>query len=136
MEDHALFGELQGWYLYQEAYNTLCEEFLSRDDVFQELKAQHFDGFFAEQLNLCGFGYAKALGIERRFLISSCPFFPSTYDWTGLPAPFSSVPFSGDLSPEPTYLERAHSLLAGVAHNLMFRVVNADLTSMFQKKFG
>ncbi|CAI2353740.1 unnamed protein product [Caenorhabditis sp. 36 PRJEB53466] len=136
MEDGSILDDLQIQNSWHGAYIDLCEEFLTRDDVFNELKAQNFDGFFAEQLNLCGFGYAKALGIERRFLISSCPFFAPVYDFTGLPAPLSSVPFVSDMSPVPTYLERAKSLLAGVAHNILFRVLNSRLTTIFQKKYG
>ncbi|PIC26025.1 hypothetical protein B9Z55_018731 [Caenorhabditis nigoni] len=136
MEDPGLWGLVEGNIMYQNAYNALCEEFLEMDDIFQELKAQNFDGFFAEQLNICGFGYAKALGIERRFLISSCPYFSHVYDYTSHPAPYASVPFVADMSPEPTYLERAQNLLNGFTCNMLFRYMHTQLTSIFRNKFG
>ncbi|EGT42702.1 CBN-UGT-47 protein [Caenorhabditis brenneri] len=136
MEDGGLTELLRGNIQYQSAYNALCEELLERDDVFESLKAENFDGFFAEQLNICGFGYAKALGIERRFLISSCPYFSHVYDYTSLPAPYASVPFSSDMSPEPTYLERAKNMLNGLTCNVLLRYLHTKLDAIFRNKFG
>uniref|UniRef100_A0A8R1HJC9 glucuronosyltransferase n=1 Tax=Caenorhabditis japonica TaxID=281687 RepID=A0A8R1HJC9_CAEJA len=136
MEDFNVLDALQGHKAYQDAYNALCGELLARDELFNTLKAENFDGFFAEQINQCGFGYATALGIQRRFLIASCPFFINVYDNTGLPAPLASVPFAADLSPEPTYLERVTSLVSGLTHKYLFRFLNSQLTAIFQKKFG
>ncbi|NP_001380233.1 glucuronosyltransferase [Caenorhabditis elegans] len=72
MEEPSFTDEIKGWWAYQNVYNDLCAEFLKMDDIFNELKNAKFDGFFAEQINLCGFGYAHALEIPRHFLISSC----------------------------------------------------------------
>lgn len=70
MEEPSFTDEIKGWWAYQNVYNDLCAEFLKMDDIFNELKNAKFDGFFAEQINLCGFGYAHALEIPRHFLIS------------------------------------------------------------------
>ncbi|CAA94845.2 Putative UDP-glucuronosyltransferase ugt-47 [Caenorhabditis elegans] len=136
MEDEGLFELLKGNIAYQTVYNDLCEEFLENEVMFNKLKDENFDAFFAEQLNICGFGYAKALGIQRKFLISSCPFFSHVYDYTSHPAPYASVPFISDMSPEPTYLERTNNLLRGITINTFFYFSHNRLTSIFRKKFG
>uniref|UniRef100_A0A1I7SZL3 glucuronosyltransferase n=1 Tax=Caenorhabditis tropicalis TaxID=1561998 RepID=A0A1I7SZL3_9PELO len=136
MEDGGTLELLKGNIDYQNAHNALCQEILEQDDLFKTLKAEKFDGFFSEQLNICGFGYAKALGIERRFLLSSCPFFSHVFDYTSHPAPYSSVPFSSDMSLEPTYFERAKNLLNGLSCNILFHFLHSQLTSIFRNKFG
>ncbi|KAF1745717.1 hypothetical protein GCK72_022164 [Caenorhabditis remanei] len=136
MEEPSFIDEVKGWWAYQVVYNDLCAEFLERDDIFYELKKEKFDGFFAEQINLCGFGYAHALEIPRRFLISSCPFAAPVYDFTGLPMPTSTVPFAADMSVEPTYFERARNFVAAVVTKFEFMILNSQLRAHFNHKFG
>uniref|UniRef100_A0A1I7UPU8 UDP-glucuronosyltransferase n=1 Tax=Caenorhabditis tropicalis TaxID=1561998 RepID=A0A1I7UPU8_9PELO len=136
MEEPSFTDEVKGWWAYQNVYNDLCAEFLQRDKIFAELKNEQFDGFFAEQINLCGFGYAHALGIPRRFLISSCPFAAPVYDYTGLPMPTSTVPFAADMSVTPTYYERARNFFAAVVTKVEFALLNCRLHAHFQQKFG
>lgn len=136
MEEPSFTDEVKGWWAYQNVYNDLCAEFLERDELFLEMKKENFDGFFAEQINLCGFGYAHALGIPRRFLISSCPFAAPVYDFTGLPMPISTVPFAADLSVNPTYFERARNFFAAVVTKVEFVILNNRLHAHFQHNFG
>ncbi|CAI2355599.1 unnamed protein product [Caenorhabditis sp. 36 PRJEB53466] len=136
MDEPSFTENLKAHWAYQQAYNDLCAEFLEKDDIFYELKNEHFDGFFAEQINTCGFGYAHALGIERRFLIASCPFSGPVYELTGLPMPTSNVPFSTDMSVNPTYFERARNLLVTVIGNLENMILSNQLAAHFHLKFG
>ncbi|UMM40662.1 hypothetical protein L5515_017201 [Caenorhabditis briggsae] len=136
MEEPSFTDEVKGWWAYQNVYNDLCAEFLENDKVFHELKKENFDGFFAEQINLCGFGYAHALGIQRRFLISSCPFSAPVYDFTGLPMPTSTVPFAADMSDDPSYYERARNFLAAVVTKFEFMMLNSRLHKHFLHKWG
>lgn len=136
MEEPNFIDEVKGWWGYQNVYNDLCAEFLEMEDIFLELKKEKFDGFFAEQINLCGFGYAHALGIPRRFLISSCPFAAPVYDFTGLPMPSSTVPFAADMSVNPTYYERARNFVAAVLTKMEFMILNSRLHAHFRHKFG
>lgn len=136
MEEPSFTDEVKGWWAYQNVYNDLCAEFLENEKAFYELKNEGFDGFFAEQINLCGFGYAHALGIPRRFLISSCPFAAPVYDFTGLPMPTSVVPFAADLSIKPTYYERARNFFAAVVVKAEFMILNNRLHQHFLYKWG
>ncbi|CAL2044231.1 unnamed protein product [Caenorhabditis brenneri] len=136
MEDSSFIDEASDKWAYQGVYNELCRELLERDELFEELKNEEFDGFFAEQVNLCGFGYAHALGIPRRFLITSCLFLAPNYDFLGLPMPTSTVPFATDMGVVPSYYERARNFIASVTAQLEFRMFDYYLGKHFQNKFG
>ncbi|KAF1771159.1 hypothetical protein GCK72_002985 [Caenorhabditis remanei] len=69
-----------------------CKNFLSRRDIFHEMKSRNFDVAILEPMFVSGLGFAKALGIEKIILASSCTFFDSVLNYIGEPLDFSYVP--------------------------------------------
>ncbi|CAI5452742.1 unnamed protein product [Caenorhabditis angaria] len=136
MSDPSIYDEFKGFWEYQNAFNGVCEEFIKNTEIFEELRSEHFDAYFGEQINMCGFGYAQALGIKRKFLISSCPMNGANYDLVGLPMALGDLPIGSDLSENPTYFERARNALNAVIQLLEYRVLNMYLTDIFRAQFG
>ncbi|CAB3408801.1 unnamed protein product [Caenorhabditis bovis] len=131
-----IFDYMHGLYDYQMICNQLCQEFLERDEVFNELKRQNFDAFFSETIHICGFGYAHALAIKRIFMVSSCPFIAPVYDYLGHPMPISTVPFSAEMSTTPTYWERANNLFRSAVMAIQYRYTHHNLAMIYRNKFG
>uniref|UniRef100_A0A1I7TWZ8 UDP-glucuronosyltransferase n=1 Tax=Caenorhabditis tropicalis TaxID=1561998 RepID=A0A1I7TWZ8_9PELO len=77
---------------YSNSMKTACKNFLSRKDIFEEMKEKQFDLAILEPIHVCGLGFVKALGIEKIILASSCTFFDSILPYIGEPLDFSSVP--------------------------------------------
>ncbi|CAB3397902.1 unnamed protein product [Caenorhabditis bovis] len=136
LEPDDMIRDLKGLYAYQTVSNDLCREVIERDDLLNELKSEKFDAFIAETIHICGFGIAKAIGIERRFMVSSCPFYGGMYDMIGLPIPTSTVPLYGRMSEQPTYMQRAQNLVWNVLNVVVFRSIHSQLTTIFREKFG
>ncbi|CAP24765.2 Protein CBG03964 [Caenorhabditis briggsae] len=69
-----------------------CRNFISRRDIFSQMKSRNFDLAILEPVSVCGLGFVKALGIEKIILASSCTFFDTVLPYIGEPLDFSYVP--------------------------------------------
>lgn len=69
-----------------------CENFLSRRDIFEDMKARNFDLAILEPVSACGLGFVKALGIEKTILASSSVFYDVILPYIGEPLDYSYVP--------------------------------------------
>ncbi|CAI5451163.1 unnamed protein product [Caenorhabditis angaria] len=136
MHEPSVLDIARGFWSYQKSFNEICEEFLKNHKIFDEMKAAKFDAFFGEQINMCGFGYAHALQIPRRFLIVSCPFHGPAYDQIGLPMAIADIPMTSDLSPNPTIGERAINIAKTMTQLWEFRILNMYLTDIFRAEYG
>ncbi|RCN35522.1 glycosyltransferase family 28 protein [Ancylostoma caninum] len=111
-EEFSLYEEQKGLLEYGRAYNELCEDLINRDNIMDQLRAEHFDGYFGEQINLCGNGMAHALGIKSHFWVSSCPVADHMAWVLGMPQPSSYIPslVRIDVTNKMSYLERVQNI--------------------------
>ncbi|KAH7693099.1 CRE-UGT-48 protein, partial [Aphelenchoides avenae] len=73
--EQSFFQSLVGKYVmpvwhFGEVLNRACEEFVLRNDVLEQLKAEKFDVYMGEQLISCGTLYSHLLGIKTHVWIS------------------------------------------------------------------
>ncbi|VDL69233.1 unnamed protein product [Nippostrongylus brasiliensis] len=113
-EQFSLLEEHRGLLLYSRAYNELCEDLINRDELIDALRAEKFDGYFGEQINLCGNGLAHVLGIKSHFWVSSCPIGDHMAWILGMPQPSSFIPslIAMDITHRPSYIERVQNVWA------------------------
>ncbi|VDM28014.1 unnamed protein product [Toxocara canis] len=82
---------------------------LHRKDELEQLRKYKFDVGFSEQLDLCGAGIIRYLGIPTHIWLSSGPIYESIGYLLGVPTPLSYVPIAenADLSVRMSFMERA-----------------------------
>ncbi|CAI2356439.1 unnamed protein product [Caenorhabditis sp. 36 PRJEB53466] len=92
---------------FNNAQKVGCEYFLSRRDVFYQMKERNFDIAILEPISACGLGFVSALGIEKTILASSLIFFDVIFPYIGEPFDYSSTPGAfGAFRPEMTMAEK------------------------------
>ncbi|VDP30025.1 unnamed protein product [Heligmosomoides polygyrus] len=137
-EEASLYKQHQGILIYQRAYNELCEDLLSRHELIEKLRAEKFDGYFGEQINLCGNGLAHVLGIKAHFWISSCPIGDHMAWILGMPQPSSYIPslIGMDITNRPTYFERVLNIWASFLYIYFGIQIAQETTEVFRRKYG
>ncbi|VDO60067.1 unnamed protein product [Haemonchus placei] len=110
------------------------QDFLSREDLIEKLRAEKFDAYFGEQINLCGHGLAYILGIKSHFWVSSCPISDYMAWLLGMPQPSSYIPslIGMDITHRPSYWERAQNIWS----TFLYVQFALEATEMFRKRYG
>ncbi|XGW27702.1 hypothetical protein V3C99_007919 [Haemonchus contortus] len=137
-EKISVYSEHRGILEYSRAYNQLCDDFLSREDLIEKLRAEKFDAYFGEQINLCGHGLAYILGIKSHFWVSSCPISDYMAWLLGMPQPSSYIPslIGMDITHRPSYWERAQNIWSTFLYVQFARRGTVEATEMFRKRYG
>ncbi|EYC40970.1 hypothetical protein Y032_0587g341 [Ancylostoma ceylanicum] len=123
---------------YERAFNELCEDLINRDNVMEQLRAEHFDAYFGEQINLCGNGLAHALGIKSHFWVSSCPVGDHMAWVLGMPQPSSYIPslVGIDTTNKMSYLERLQNIYSTFLYVYFVEKSVEETTEVFRRKYG
>ncbi|KIH51845.1 hypothetical protein ANCDUO_18062, partial [Ancylostoma duodenale] len=137
-EEISLYEEQKGLLEYERAYNELCEDLINRDNVMEQLRAEHFEGYFGEQINLCGNGLAHALGIKSHFWVSSCPVGDHMAWVLGMPQPSSYIPslVGIDMTNKMSYLERVQNIYSTFLYVYFVEKSVEETTEVFRRKYG
>ncbi|VDO42189.1 unnamed protein product [Haemonchus placei] len=111
---------------------------MSREDLIEKLRAEKFDAYFGEQINLCGHGLAYILGIKSHFWVSSCPISDYMAWLLGMPQPSSYIPslIGMDITHRPTYWERAQNIWSTFLYVQFARRGTVEATEMFRRRYG
>uniref|UniRef100_A0A914RN12 glucuronosyltransferase n=1 Tax=Parascaris equorum TaxID=6256 RepID=A0A914RN12_PAREQ len=106
-------------------------EILKRKDELNQLRAYKFDIGFSEQLDLCGVGMIRYLGIPHHIWISSTPIMEAVSYNLGVPTPLSYVPVveESNLSCRMSFMERAYNMYLYV---LVFLLILEKFTNIVQ----
>ncbi|CAI4228128.1 unnamed protein product [Auanema sp. JU1783] len=125
-------------YKYGSSFNIMCRDLINNDEIMGQLRKEKFDAYFGEQVSLCGNALAYALGIKIHFWVTSCPMAEGQTWAIGLPVPLSYVPagINLDMDLHPSYFKRAQNIVFSSLLWYFTRLVNIELTSIFQDKFG
>ncbi|CAO4379939.1 unnamed protein product [Caenorhabditis nigoni] len=122
---------------HEDEYTNLCEEIVTNKELIEKLKAEKFDAYFGEQINLCGMGLSHILGIKHRFWVASCTMSVSMRHSLGIPTPSSFLPFMSPLDGTPaSFWQRAKNFIITTAH-IRDEYRDVDWTDqMFRRHFG
>ncbi|CAI4229779.1 unnamed protein product [Auanema sp. JU1783] len=77
---------------FENTCSHMCNAMMERKEELQPLIDYKFDVAFAEQIDLCGIGVLRYLGIENILWISTTPIMDAVSYNLGIPAPTSYVP--------------------------------------------
>ncbi|KAI6243092.1 Glucuronosyltransferase [Aphelenchoides fujianensis] len=87
-----VFADYWQWLEWQDEDLEACEHLLQSKELLDEIRAEKFDVFIGEQLDSCGSGLSRAVGIPVHVLLHSCPLMQHSISFLGLPMPSSHVP--------------------------------------------
>ncbi|XGW01929.1 hypothetical protein V3C99_014204 [Haemonchus contortus] len=77
---------------FEYCLTEICRAIMARRNELEPLKNYGFDAAFAEQIDLCGIGVIRYLGIRNLLWISTTPLMDAVSYNLGVPAPPSYVP--------------------------------------------
>ncbi|CAB3397357.1 unnamed protein product [Caenorhabditis bovis] len=77
---------------FEVTLNEMCDAILQHRDQLEQLRKYNFDVAFSEQIDLCGVGVIRYLGIENHLWISTTPIMDAVSYNLGIPQPTSYVP--------------------------------------------
>ncbi|PAV89953.1 hypothetical protein WR25_10536 isoform B [Diploscapter pachys] len=137
-EEKSFYRTISNNNIYMRAYNEHCEDLLNRDELIAQLRAEKFDAYFGEQINLCGHGLARAIGIRTYFWISSCPVDDIISYKLGLPMPasYASSLIGYRLPTNPTFFQRMYNVMVSIGYIYFICQTDHDLSLVFKRKFG
>ncbi|PIC50232.1 hypothetical protein B9Z55_001218 [Caenorhabditis nigoni] len=114
-----------------------CRNFLSRRDIFNQMKSRNFDLAILEPVSVCGLGFVKALGIEKIILASSCTFFDTVLPYIGEPLDFSYVPAGFSVTGDVMSIsERYENWLVTKEINAAFEDMHDGETELYKEFLG
>ncbi|KHN71872.1 Putative UDP-glucuronosyltransferase ugt-47, partial [Toxocara canis] len=114
---------------------VVCEAVLRRKDVLDHLRSFKFDVAFSEQIEVCGLGLIRYLGIQNHIWVSSCSLtVPTTYT-LGVPTPLSYVPVveESGLGSDMSFTERAYNMFLWLQEVCVHRYAAHLQTQVFRK---
>ncbi|EYB85020.1 hypothetical protein Y032_0306g2004 [Ancylostoma ceylanicum] len=120
---------------FEYTLTAMCRALMARRDELEKLKNYGFDAAFAEQIDLCGIGVIRYLGIHNLFWISTTPIMDAVSYNLGIPAPPSYVPTieENDKSDTMTFWERAHNIYMYIGSIVVHRWGSDMSTQVFRE---
>uniref|UniRef100_A0A914Q412 glucuronosyltransferase n=1 Tax=Panagrolaimus davidi TaxID=227884 RepID=A0A914Q412_9BILA len=108
-----LFTEPYGGFVARKAFETalgeMCEDLMSRQKDFEQIKNYNFDIVITEMIDLCGLGIMRYLGIKNHIWHSTTPLHDNVAYNLGVPNPASYIPSTEEnlIGPKMTFFEKA-----------------------------
>ncbi|RCN35520.1 hypothetical protein ANCCAN_18603 [Ancylostoma caninum] len=104
----------------------------------ERLRAEQFEAYFGEQINLCGNGLAHVLGIKTHFWVSSCSITDHMAWVLGMPQPSSYIPslVGMDTTNKMSYLERVRNIYSTFLYVYFMEKSVEQTTEIFRRKYG
>ncbi|RCN49869.1 UDP-glucoronosyl and UDP-glucosyl transferase [Ancylostoma caninum] len=120
---------------FEYTLTEMCRALMARREELEELKNYGFDAAFAEQIDLCGIGVIRYLGIHNLLWISTTPIMDAVSYNLGIPAPPSYVPTieENDKSDTMTFWQRAHNIYMYIGSIVVHRWGSDMSTQVFRE---
>ncbi|KAL6744221.1 hypothetical protein Aduo_017179 [Ancylostoma duodenale] len=120
---------------FEYTLTEMCRALMARRQELEDLKNYGFDAAFAEQIDLCGIGVIRYLGIHNLLWISTTPIMDAVSYNLGIPAPPSYVPTieENDKSDTMTFWQRAHNIYMYIGSIVVHRWGSDMSTQVFRK---
>ncbi|PAV63746.1 hypothetical protein WR25_07996 [Diploscapter pachys] len=134
MLTHARLGFIERIY-FEYSLTAMCQAVMDRQEDLEELRRMSFDVAFSEQVDLCGVGIIRYLGIMNHIWISTTPIMDAVSYNLGIPAPPSYVPAieENDNSDVMGFWQRAFNLYMYVGSIIVHRIGTDRSTKAIQK---
>ncbi|GMT09313.1 hypothetical protein PFISCL1PPCAC_610, partial [Pristionchus fissidentatus] len=125
-------------YGFEDALITTCDAILKRRNELEFLREMKFDVAFAEQLDTCGLGILRHLGIDNILWISTTQLMEANSYRLGVPQPPSYVPTieENDNHDVMGFWRRAHNLYMYLLAITIHSYGVEGTTAVFRRHFG
>ncbi|VDO68707.1 unnamed protein product [Heligmosomoides polygyrus] len=109
---------------FEFSLTDICRALMARRAELEELRSYGFDAAFAEQIDLCGIGVIRYLGIKNLLWISTTPIMDAVSYNLGIPAPPSYVPTieENDNGDTMNFWQRAYNLYMYIGAIVIHRI--------------
>uniref|UniRef100_A0A8R1DRL1 UDP-glucuronosyltransferase n=2 Tax=Caenorhabditis japonica TaxID=281687 RepID=A0A8R1DRL1_CAEJA len=120
---------------FEKMATAMCDEVMKRRDELEVLRTMKFDVAFSEQIDLCGVGVIRYLGIQNHLWISTTPIMDAVSYNLGIPAPTSYVPTieENDNGDRMNFWQRIYNLYMYVGSIFVHRYGTDGTTEVFRK---
>ncbi|KAK5972685.1 UDP-glucoronosyl and UDP-glucosyl transferase [Trichostrongylus colubriformis] len=120
---------------FEYCLTDICRLLMARHDELEPLRNYGFDAAFAEQIDLCGIGVIRYLGIKNLLWISTTPIMDAVSYNLGIPAPPSYVPTieENDNGDTMNFWQRAYNIYMYIGAVLIHRKGTDMTTEVFRR---
>ncbi|CAA94866.2 UDP-glucuronosyltransferase [Caenorhabditis elegans] len=121
--------------MFEKTCTGACDDLMTRREELEQLRAYNFDVAFSEQIDLCGVGIVRYLGIKNHLWISTTPIMDAVSYNLGIPAPSSYVPTieENDNGDKMDFWQRTFNLYMKIGSILIHRYGTDGTTEVFRK---
>ncbi|PAV68402.1 hypothetical protein WR25_09750 isoform E [Diploscapter pachys] len=121
---------------FEDIFSQMCDALLARQKDFLHLKDEGFELGFTEEVELCGIGILRLLGIRNFVWISALPLSDSVTYNLGIPTPRSYVPSveENPLSDRMTFVERFINIRKSTEAIITHLYASWLITSVFRRR--
>ncbi|GMS79435.1 hypothetical protein PENTCL1PPCAC_1610, partial [Pristionchus entomophagus] len=136
--EEAEFTTIANRYGFEDALLATCDAILNRRDELEFLREKQFDVAFAEQLDTCGLGILRYLGIDNILWISTTQLMDANSYRLGVPQPTSYVPTieENDNNDVMNFWQRAHNLYMYLLAITIHSYGADGTTAIFRRHLG
>ncbi|CAI2354425.1 unnamed protein product [Caenorhabditis sp. 36 PRJEB53466] len=120
---------------FEDMCAAVCNDLMERREELEPLRAYNFDVAFSEQIDLCGVGVIRYLGIQNHLWISTTPIMDAVSYNLGIPAPTSYVPTveENDNGDKMDFWQRALNIYMYIGSIIIHRYGTDATTEVFRK---
>lgn len=121
---------------FENSMADMCDDLMLKRDDLEQLRNLKFDVAFTEQIDLCGVGVVRYLGIQNHLWISTTPIMDNVAYNLGIPSPSSYVPTveDNDNSDRMDFWQRAFNLYMSTG-TLIVNILTTDKTTQVFRKY-
>ncbi|EFP00344.1 hypothetical protein CRE_18443 [Caenorhabditis remanei] len=120
---------------FENTMADMCDDLMKRRVDLEQLRDFQFDVAFSEQIDLCGVGVIRYLGIKNHLWISTTPIMDNVAYNLGIPSPSSYVPTieDNDNSDRMNFWQRAFNLYMSTGTQIVNLLATDKTTEVFRK---
>ncbi|CAI5451662.1 unnamed protein product [Caenorhabditis angaria] len=120
---------------FEYSASSMCAALMKRRNELEHLRDYKFDVAFSEQIDLCGVGVIRYLGIQNHLWISTTPIMDAISYNLGIPAPTSYVPTieENDNGDQMNFWQRIFNIYMYIGSIIVHRYGTDRITAVFQE---
>uniref|UniRef100_A0A1I7T4K0 UDP-glucuronosyltransferase n=1 Tax=Caenorhabditis tropicalis TaxID=1561998 RepID=A0A1I7T4K0_9PELO len=121
--------------MFEKSITAMCGDLMEKREELEPLRAYNFDVAFSEQIDLCGVGVIRYLGIQNHLWISTTPIMDAVSYNLGIPSPTSYVPTieENDNGDKMDFWQRTFNLYMHFGSIAVHRYGTDGTTEVFRK---
>ncbi|UMM35384.1 hypothetical protein L5515_008034 [Caenorhabditis briggsae] len=121
--------------MFEKSITHMCDDLMAKREELEPLRAMKFDVAFSEQIDLCGVGVIRYLGIQNHLWISTTPIMDAVSYNLGIPSPSSYVPTieENDNGDKMDFWQRTFNLYMHFGSIAVHRYGTDGTTEVFRK---